>query len=125
MNEVYFTFYNAVAHRNYFISGSQIEINMFKDRLEITSPGALLGVREIEKETRISSIIPRRRNEVICSPRVKSTSFCKFRVLFSLNNSENLKARLPNGNLSKLKAAESCKAEGIKRRPFPAGPMCE
>ena len=29
---------NAIAHRNYFMSGSQIEVNMFKDRLEITSP---------------------------------------------------------------------------------------
>lgn len=58
---------NAIVHRNYFITGSQIEINMFKDRLEITSPGALLGIREINKETNISSIIPRRRNEVICA----------------------------------------------------------
>lgn len=58
---------NAVAHRNYFISGSQIEINMFKDRVEITSPGALLGVKELKKEKNISSIIPRRRNEVICN----------------------------------------------------------
>ena len=58
---------NAVAHRNYFMNGSQIEINMFKDRLEITSPGALLGVKELKKEKNISSIIPRRRNEVICS----------------------------------------------------------
>lgn len=58
---------NAVAHRNYFIGGSQIEINMFKDRLEITSPGALLGVKALKKEKNISSIIPRRRNEVICS----------------------------------------------------------
>ena len=65
---------NAVAHRNYFIFGTQIEINLFKDRLEITSPGALLGVREIEKETRISSIIPRRRNEVICSV----LEFCRY-----------------------------------------------
>lgn len=58
---------NAVAHRNYFISGSQIEINLFKDRLEITSPGALLGVRLLKKEKNIASIIPRRRNEVICA----------------------------------------------------------
>jgi len=57
---------NAIAHRNYFITGSQIEINLFRDRLEITSPGALLGVKEMKKETNISSIIPRRRNEVIC-----------------------------------------------------------
>lgn len=58
---------NAVAHRNYFMNGSQIEINMFKDRVEITSPGALLGVKELKKEKNISSIIPRRRNEVICA----------------------------------------------------------
>ncbi|MCF0238170.1 MAG: putative DNA binding domain-containing protein [Sphaerochaetaceae bacterium] len=58
---------NAVAHRNYFMTGSQIEINIFKDRLEITSPGSLLGVRILQKETNISSIIPRRRNEIICS----------------------------------------------------------
>ncbi len=58
---------NAIAHRNYFMAGSQIEINMFKDRLEMTSPGALLGVKELKKEKNISSIIPRRRNEVICA----------------------------------------------------------
>ena len=57
---------NAVGHRNYFMQGTQIEINLFPDRLEITSPGALLGVRELKKEKNISSIIPRRRNEVIC-----------------------------------------------------------
>ena len=58
---------NAVGHRNYYIQGSQIEINIFKDRLEITSPGSLLGVRELHKEKNISAIIPRRRNEVICA----------------------------------------------------------
>lgn len=58
---------NAVGHRNYFIQGSQIEINLFRDRLEITSPGALLGVRKLEHETRLASIIPRMRNEVICA----------------------------------------------------------
>jgi divergent AAA domain-containing protein len=57
---------NAVGHRNYYIQGSQIEVNIFKDRLEITSPGALLGVRELHREKNISSIIPRRRNEIIC-----------------------------------------------------------
>lgn len=30
---------NAIAHRDYFIDGSQIQIDMFKDRLEISSPG--------------------------------------------------------------------------------------
>lgn len=58
---------NAIAHRNNFMSGSQIEVNMFKDRLEITSPGSLLGVRELKREKNIASIIPRRRNELICA----------------------------------------------------------
>ena len=58
---------NAIGHRNYYIQGSQIEVNIFKDRLEITSPGSLLGVRELHEEKNISSIIPRRRNDVICS----------------------------------------------------------
>ena len=58
---------NAVGHRNYFIQGTQIEINLFKDRLEIISPGSLLGVQEMRKEKNIAGIIPRRRNEVICA----------------------------------------------------------
>lgn len=58
---------NAVGHRNYYIQGSQIEVNIFTDRLEITSPGALLGVRELHHEKNIADIIPRRRNDVICA----------------------------------------------------------
>ena len=57
---------NAVGHRNYYIQGSQIEVNIFSDRLEITSPGALLGVRELHEEKNIAAIVPRRRNDVIC-----------------------------------------------------------
>lgn len=57
---------NAVAHRNYYIQGAQIEINIFRDRLEISSPGSLLGVRRLQKEKDIAAIMPRRRNEVIC-----------------------------------------------------------
>ena len=58
---------NALAHRNYFINGTQIEINLFKDRLEIISPGSLLGSRYLNKEKDLASIPPRRRNEVISS----------------------------------------------------------
>ena len=57
----------AIGHRNYYMQGTQVEVNIFYDRLEITSPGALLGVRKLVKETNIASIIPRRRNEVICN----------------------------------------------------------
>ncbi len=57
---------NALAHRNYFIHGRQIEVNMYRDRLEIISPGALLGSRYLKEERNLSSIPPMRRNEVIC-----------------------------------------------------------
>jgi len=33
---------NAIAHRDYFRSGSNIQIDIFDDRIEITSPGGLL-----------------------------------------------------------------------------------
>ena len=58
---------NAIGHRNYYMYGTQVEVNIFPDRLEITSPGALLGVRELYKEKNIASIILRRRNEIICN----------------------------------------------------------
>ncbi len=57
---------NAIGHRNYFILGSQIEINLFKDRLEIVSPGSLPSNKWSRKETNLSEIPPLRRNELIC-----------------------------------------------------------
>lgn len=58
---------NAICHRNYWINGSQIEINIFPNRLEITSPGSLVSGEIMQKETNISSIMPERRNDVICN----------------------------------------------------------
>lgn len=58
---------NAICHRNYWVSGSQIEINIFPDRLEIVSPGSLVSGEILQKETNISDIMPERRNEVICN----------------------------------------------------------
>lgn len=57
---------NAFAHRNYFIFGAEIQFDIFKDRLEITSPGSLLGGKNLEQEKQISTIMPKRRNELIC-----------------------------------------------------------
>lgn len=39
---------NAVAHRDYRLSGRRIEVLMFRDRLEITSPGGLPGYITIQ-----------------------------------------------------------------------------
>ncbi len=58
---------NALGHRNYFIQGGQIEINIYKDRLEIISPGSLIGSKWLNKETNLAKIPPLRRNELICS----------------------------------------------------------
>lgn len=58
---------NALVHRNYFISGSKIEVNLFKDRLEIVSPGSLPGSKYLQKERDLAAIPPIRRNEVICN----------------------------------------------------------
>lgn len=58
---------NALVHRNYFIGGSQIEINLFNNRLEIISPGSLVGSKWLKNEKDLASIPPLRRNEVICN----------------------------------------------------------
>lgn len=39
---------NAVAHRDYRLSGRRIEVRMFSDRMEITSPGGLPGFITVE-----------------------------------------------------------------------------
>lgn len=39
---------NAIAHRDYFRSGSNIQIDIFDDRIEITSPGELLSGLDIK-----------------------------------------------------------------------------
>lgn len=57
---------NAIAHRDYFMDGSQIQIDMFSDRLEISSPGSFYQGAPIEKTYELSSIISKRRNELIC-----------------------------------------------------------
>lgn len=56
---------NAYAHRNYFIDGSQILIDLFPDRLEITSPGSLSMSVPYRKKKDLSTILPYRRNPVI------------------------------------------------------------
>ena len=40
---------NAIAHRDYFLDGTQIQVDMFKDRLEISSPGSFYRGEKIGK----------------------------------------------------------------------------
>ena len=57
---------NAVAHRDYFLDGTQIQLDMFRDRLEISSPGSFYHGNPLPKTFDLSSIISKRRNELIC-----------------------------------------------------------
>ena len=56
---------NAIVHRDYFIDGTQIQVDMFRDRLEISSPGSFYRGEKIEKTYELSKIISKRRNELI------------------------------------------------------------
>lgn len=54
---------NAVAHRDYSLHAQRIRLFMFRDRMEIHSPGALPNTLSLESMTRLS--VPR--NEVLAS----------------------------------------------------------
>lgn len=56
---------NAVAHRDYFLDGTQIQVDMFKDRLEISSPGGFYRGEKLGKTYDLSGVISKRRNELI------------------------------------------------------------
>lgn len=56
---------NAVAHRDYYLDGTQIQVDLFKDRLEISSPGGFYRGEKIGKTFDLSGVISKRRNELI------------------------------------------------------------
>ncbi len=62
---------NAVAHRDYYIDGSQIQVDMFRDRLEISSPGNLYQVGKVIKTYNLTGFVSKRRNTVISGILVK------------------------------------------------------
>ena len=56
---------NAVAHRDYYLDGTQIQIELYRDRLEISSPGGFYRGDKFVKTYDLSGIISKRRNELI------------------------------------------------------------
>lgn len=55
---------NALVHRDYLETGSEVHVDMFDDRLEITSPGGMMdGTRVQDQDLR--NVISKRRNPVI------------------------------------------------------------
>ncbi len=58
---------NSLAHRDYFINGSQISLDIFKDRLVITSPGSYYQSGPLSPTYDLARFASRRRNEYICN----------------------------------------------------------
>ncbi len=56
---------NSIAHKDYYIDGSAIYVNMFKDRLVISSPGTPYGKDELERTYDLAAFASKRRNELI------------------------------------------------------------
>ena len=56
---------NALAHRDYFLSNSQISIDIFLNRIAISSPGSLFNGGDIAITYDLNSFISRRRNKII------------------------------------------------------------
>ena len=54
---------NAVVHRDYSITGSSVILDVFKDRVVVTSPGALPNHMTVENVQ--AGGIPRARNQVM------------------------------------------------------------
>lgn len=57
---------NAIAHRDYSISGTQIDVDIYSDRMEIVSPGSWLLPKEYD-EYPAGSIPSIRRNSIIAA----------------------------------------------------------
>lgn len=57
---------NAFLHRDYKIDGNEICIDCYPDRLEISSPGAMLQAGYDRTIQRLESIVSQRRNQAIC-----------------------------------------------------------
>ena len=55
---------NAIIHRDYYINGSEIHVDMYDDRLEIVSPGGMRDGRQIQNLD-VSHVSSNRRNPVI------------------------------------------------------------
>lgn len=56
---------NSIAHKDYYIDGSAIYVDMFIDRLVISSPGAPYLKDELKKTYNLKTFASKRRNELI------------------------------------------------------------
>ena len=56
---------NGLVHRDYLETGSEVHVDIFDDRIEITSPGGMPGERKVQEYANICRIPSRRRNKCL------------------------------------------------------------
>ena len=56
---------NGLVHRDYLETGSEVHVDIFDDRIEITSPGGMPGERRVQEYANIFRIPSRRRNKCL------------------------------------------------------------
>lgn len=56
---------NALVHRDYVILGSEVHVDMYDDRVEISSPGGMINGKHIQN-CNINHVASKRRNPLIC-----------------------------------------------------------
>ncbi len=64
-------FVNAFAHRDYFLDGTQIDITVFRNCLELSSPGGFYGSNLSGRADDLGRLISKRRSGIICGVLVK------------------------------------------------------
>ncbi len=58
---------NALARRDYLVDGSQINVDIFSNRLVITSPGSFYGSTNLNVKYDLENVVSKRRNDLICA----------------------------------------------------------
>lgn len=58
---------NALSHRDYFIDDSQISVDLFPNRLVLSSPGSFFGESDLKPTVHLSDFVSKRRNSLVCS----------------------------------------------------------
>lgn len=92
---------NAFIHRDYLVTGSEVHVDVFDDRLEITSPGGMPGERGLE-DFDIRSIPSIRRNPLLADMcerlKIMERRGSGFKKIFEdyLKNFRNPAARTPS-----------------------------
>ena len=56
---------NSLAHRDYFLSNSQISVDLFQNRISISSPGSLFNTGDLDMTFDLHALLSSRRNELI------------------------------------------------------------